>query len=58
MARQILVVEFDVTDLTDEERGNLTLEVVTQAERSKGDQGHPSVEVVDVEIVEREEDGE
>jgi hypothetical protein len=33
---------FDVTDLNEEERGALCLEVVVQRERSEG---HPSVEV-------------
>lgn len=43
-----LDARFDVTDLTEQERGNLAGEVQAQAERSKGDAdegGHPGVEV-------------
>jgi len=48
--KRVLVVEYDVTGLTDQQVGRLELEAVVQAERSKDtwgdvDDGHPDVPV-------------
>lgn len=50
MKRRVLIVEYDVTGLTDAQVERLELEAVVQAERSKDtwggvDDGHPHVPV-------------
>ena len=57
--RKILVVEFDVTGLTDKQIDALKLEVVVQGEAADPyddkdeDGGHPDVAVITTKVVER-----
>jgi hypothetical protein len=52
--RTVLTALFDVTDLTEEERGQLAAEVAVQSERSDG---HPTVDPPELDWITYDEDG-
>ena len=51
--RTVLVIEYDISDLTEDEAESLTGEALAQAERTKGEGGHPSVDVLDSRVERR-----
>jgi hypothetical protein len=55
-ARKILVVEYDVTDLTPKQIDHLMLEAVVQGESTDSyddDNGHPDAPVITTKVIER-----
>ena len=52
-AKAVLVVEFDLTGLSEDERESLTGAVLAQSDRMKGEGGYPSVDVLDCRVVYR-----
>lgn len=53
--RKVLVIEYDVTDLTSKQIDRLMLEAVVQGEASDDDEdgGHPDVPVLTTTVVDR-----